>query len=62
MTAKRSGALSSAFIAVLVYTLIVTLDTSVSYIVGLIDLFVTWWALTLFFKSLDEDFLVRDVK
>ena len=54
MTPLRDAMVPAAFAAVLVFLLIATLDTLVPPIIVVIDLFGTWWILTLFFVTLKD--------
>lgn len=46
--------LPAAFIALMVFVLIVTLDTSVLPITVLLDTLATWWLITLFLITLKD--------
>lgn len=54
MTSPKDGMLPAAFIALMVFVLIVTLDTSVLPITVLLDTLATWWLITLFLITLKD--------
>ena len=61
MTPLRSAMLPAAFVGLLGFVLIVTLDTSVLPIIAVIDAFIIWWLSTLFLVTMNE-FSKKEVK
>lgn len=54
MTSLKDGMLPSAFVALIVFVLIGTLDNTVPPVWAFIDSLATWWLVTLFLVTLKD--------
>lgn len=57
LTSLKDGMLPSAFVALIVFMLIGTLDNTVPPVWAIIDSLATWWLATLFLVTLKDGLL-----